>query len=198
MHQLHFSNLTLRLTQWDQYASGSTGIIDDTGLLIIGRVPLREQVSYFERSIDYMVRMIGENGTEEMLRKAMLTITIGSNDILNYYIQPSIPSFSQDKLPIDALQNSMVFHLTTHFKAWDLLSKIRIRSEIRSGSTPKIGNPGCPDPNPDSKILDPCKPNPDPDILIFRALNTELGYQNTTFVYANSYDLFMKLVLTIW
>ncbi|CAN6831701.1 unnamed protein product [Brassica oleracea] len=23
-------------------------------------------------------------------------------------------------------------------------------------------------------------------------------YQNTTFVYANSYDLFMKLVLTIW
>ena len=35
MHQLHFSNLTLRLTQWDQYASGSTGIIDDTGLLIV-------------------------------------------------------------------------------------------------------------------------------------------------------------------
>ena len=87
----------------------------------IGRVPLREQVSYFERSIDYMVRMIGENGTEEMLRKAMLTITIGSNDILNYYIQPSIPSFSQDKLPIDALQNSMVFHLTTHFKVLNIV-----------------------------------------------------------------------------
>ncbi|WZZ53748.1 hypothetical protein YC2023_053855 [Brassica napus] len=119
MHQLHFSNLTLRLTQWDQYASGSTGIIDDTGLLIIGRVPLREQVSYFERSIDYMVRMIGENGTEEMLRKAMLTITIGSNDILNYYIQPSIPSFSQDKLPIDALQNSMYFYLQNQMEAHD-------------------------------------------------------------------------------
>ncbi|CAN6839611.1 unnamed protein product [Brassica oleracea] len=131
-----------------------------------------------------MVRMIGENGTEEMLRKAMLTITIGSNDILNYYIQPSIPSFSQDKLPIDAthsdtpkpvqpahltslidaLQNSMVFHLTTHFK---VLNIVLYELTIKKKNS-------------------------------LRALNTELGYQNTTFVYANSCDLFMKLVLTIW
>ncbi|KAG5401166.1 hypothetical protein IGI04_015773 [Brassica rapa subsp. trilocularis] len=64
-----------------------------SNMLLIGRVPLREQVSYFERSIDYMVRMIGENGTEEMLKKAILIITIGSNDILNYYIQPTIYTF---------------------------------------------------------------------------------------------------------
>ena len=76
---------------------------------------MREQVSYFEKSRDYMVRMIGENGTKEMLKKSMFTITIGSNDILNY-IQPSIPFFSQDKLPIGVLQDSMVFHLTTHLK----------------------------------------------------------------------------------
>lgn len=62
-----------------------------------------------------MVRVIGENGTKEVLKKAMFTITIGSNDILNY-IQPSIPFFSQDKLPNDVLQDSMVFHLTTHLK----------------------------------------------------------------------------------
>lgn len=62
-----------------------------------------------------MVRVIGENGTKEMLKKAMFTITIGSNDILNN-IQPSIPFFSQDKLPIDVLQDSMVLHLTTHLK----------------------------------------------------------------------------------
>lgn len=72
-------------------------------------------MSYFEKSRDYMVRMIGENGTKEMLKKSMFTITIGSNDILNY-IQPSIPFFSQDKLPIDVLQDSMVFHLTTYLK----------------------------------------------------------------------------------
>uniref|UniRef100_A0A0D2ZU89 Peptidase M3A/M3B catalytic domain-containing protein n=1 Tax=Brassica oleracea var. oleracea TaxID=109376 RepID=A0A0D2ZU89_BRAOL len=47
-------------------------------------------------------------------------------------------------------------------KAWDILSEIRIRSEIRSGSAPKIGYPGCSDPNPDSKILDPSKPDPGP------------------------------------
>jgi len=81
----------------------------------IGRVPLREQVSNFEKSREYMVRVIGENGTKEMLKNAMFTITIGSNDILNY-IQPSIPFFSQDKLPTDVLQDSMVLHLTTHLK----------------------------------------------------------------------------------
>lgn len=84
-------------------------------VLQIGRVPLREQVSYFEKSREYMLRMIGVNGTKEILKKAMFSITIGSNDILNY-IQPSIPFFSQEKLPTDVLQDSMVFHLTTHLK----------------------------------------------------------------------------------
>ena len=57
----------------------------------------------------------------------------------------------------------------------ELLSEIRIRSEIRSGSDPKIrisggaesGYPEGPNPDPDSKMLDPSKPDPDPDILIF-------------------------------
>ena len=54
-----------------------------------------------------------------------------------------------------------------------LLSTIRIRSEIRSGFDPKFdmdpiqksGYPEGPNPDPDSKMLDPS--NSDPDILIF-------------------------------
>ena len=43
------------------------------------------------------------------------------------------------------------------------------RSEFDPKSAPKIGYPECPDPNPDSKILDPSKPNLNPDILVFRS-----------------------------
>ncbi|CAA7056042.1 unnamed protein product [Microthlaspi erraticum] len=63
------------------YASGAAGILDDTGLFFIGRVPLREQVSNFEKSREDMVRMIGENGTKEMLKEAMFSITIGSDSL---------------------------------------------------------------------------------------------------------------------
>ncbi|KAG2241415.1 hypothetical protein Bca52824_007871 [Brassica carinata] len=177
------------------YASGSAGIFDDTGLLFIGRVPLGEQVSYFEKSRGYMVRMIGENGTKEMLKKSMFTITIGSNDILNY-IQPSIPFFSQDKLPTGVLQDSMVFHLTTHLKR---LHELGARKFVVVG----VGPLGC---IPFARALNliPAGKCSDQVNQIVRGYNMKLRhslatlnteYHNTTFVYANSYDLFLKLVL---
>ncbi|KFK32987.1 hypothetical protein AALP_AA6G314700 [Arabis alpina] len=181
------------------YASGSAGILDDTGLLFIGRVPLREQVSNFEKSRDYMVRVIGENGTKEMLKKAMFTITIGSNDILNY-IQPSIPFFSQDKLPIDVLQDSMVFYLTTYLKR---LHQLGGRKFVVVG----VGPLGC---IPFARALNlipagKCSDQVNQIVRGYnmklrhslRSLNSELSAEdhNTTFVYANSYDLFLKLVL---
>ncbi|EOA18261.1 hypothetical protein CARUB_v10006754mg [Capsella rubella] len=181
------------------FASGAAGILDDTGLLFIGRVPLSEQVSYFEKSRDYMIKVIGENSTKEMLKKAMFTITIGSNDILNY-IQPSIPFFSQDKLPTDVLQDSMVFHLTTHLKR---LHQLGARKFVVVG----VGPLGC---IPFARALEliPAGKCSDQVNQIVRGynmklrhslmtLNTELRSQdhNTTFVYANSYDLFLELVL---
>ncbi|CAL9223878.1 unnamed protein product [Arabidopsis halleri] len=181
------------------YASGAAGILDDTGLFFIGRVPLREQVSYFEKSRDYMVRVIGENGTKEMLKKAMFTMTIGSNDILNY-IQPSIPFFSQDKLPTDVLQDSMVLHLTTHLKR---LHQLGARKFVVVG----VGPLGC---IPFARALNlipagKCSGQVNQIVRGYnmklrrslKTLNIELRFEdyNTTFVYANSYDLFLKLVL---
>ncbi|VYS68981.1 unnamed protein product [Arabidopsis thaliana] len=181
------------------YASGAAGILDDTGLLFIGRVPLREQVSNFEKSREYMVRVIGENGTKEMLKNAMFTITIGSNDILNY-IQPSIPFFSQDKLPTDVLQDSMVLHLTTHLKR---LHQLGGRKFVVVG----VGPLGC---IPFARALNlipagKCSEQVNQVVRGYnmklihslKTLNNELRSEdyNTTFVYANSYDLFLKLVL---
>ncbi|KAL1222739.1 GDSL esterase/lipase [Cardamine amara subsp. amara] len=181
------------------YASGAAGILDDTGLFFIGRVPLRDQVSYFEKSRDYMVKSIGENDTKEMLKKSIFTITIGSNDILNY-IQPSIPFFSKDKLPSDVLQDSMVFHLTTHLKR---LHELGARKFVVVG----VGPLGC---IPFARALNliPAGQCSDQVNQIVRGYNMKLRHSlttltnelsskdhNTTFVYANSYDLFLKLVL---
>ncbi|WZY94328.1 hypothetical protein YC2023_066657 [Brassica napus] len=49
----------------------------------------------------------------------------------------------------------------------DWILKPDLESGFDPRSAPKIKYPGCPDPNPDSKILDPSKS--DPDILIFRS-----------------------------
>ena len=57
----------------------------------------------------------------------------------------------------------------------ELLSEIRIRFQIRSGSDPKIrisggaesGYPEEPNPDPDSKMLLSSKQDSDPNILIF-------------------------------
>ena len=45
--------------------------------------------------------------------------------------------------------------------------RIIIRTEIQSGSAPKIRIFRMPDPNPDNKMLNSSKPKPDPDILLF-------------------------------
>lgn len=72
-------------------------------------------MNYFEQSRNYMVNVKRENGTKELLKKAIFSLTTGSNDILNY-VQPSIPFFEGDKVSPSAFQDYMVFNLTTQLK----------------------------------------------------------------------------------
>ncbi|KAI7993775.1 GDSL esterase/lipase [Camellia lanceoleosa] len=60
------------------YASGASGILDQTGTLFIGKNPLGAQISYFEQTTTYMVSAMGENGTRTFLSKALFSLTIGS------------------------------------------------------------------------------------------------------------------------
>ncbi|KAF3501383.1 hypothetical protein F2Q69_00044164 [Brassica cretica] len=95
------------------------------------------------------------------LRRNNFIFEAASKTTREALLNPSrFPEFENITSAINAFQQAI--------EARDLLSEIQIRSEIRSESAPKIGYPGCPDPNPDSKILDASKPNPNPDILIFR------------------------------
>ncbi|WOL06281.1 GDSL esterase/lipase [Canna indica] len=96
------------------YASGASGILDDTGSLFIERIPMGKQVEYFGETRDYLVGIMGENATNELLKNAIFSITTGSNDILNY-LEPSLP-FSGKKFPPALVQDIMVSNLTLHLK----------------------------------------------------------------------------------
>lgn len=62
-----------------------------------------------------MVNMIGEMGVMELLKEAMFSITMGSNDILNH-LQPSIPLLGETTISVRMLQDVMVSNLTTQLK----------------------------------------------------------------------------------
>ncbi|KAE8708213.1 GDSL esterase/lipase [Hibiscus syriacus] len=93
------------------YASGASGIMDKTGFFFIGRIPLGEQVNNFEQNRNYMVNAMGENGTREFLKKAVFSLTIGSNDILNN-VQPSIPFLGHEKVFPTTFLDFMISNLT--------------------------------------------------------------------------------------
>lgn len=55
------------------YASGSSGILDETGSFYIGRVPLGQQIRYFEKTRAQILEIMGEKSTTEFLEMALFT-----------------------------------------------------------------------------------------------------------------------------
>ncbi|XP_060971989.1 GDSL esterase/lipase At5g41890 isoform X3 [Cannabis sativa] len=180
------------------YASGASGILDQTGQLFIGRVPLREQVKYFEETKMQMVNKIGDNRTNNLLKKAIFSITIGSNDVLNYF-QPSIPFFGHhhhNNITSLIFQDFMLSNLTLQLKR---LQELGGRKFVVVG----IGPLGCIPFIRALNLLPSGKCSEEVNELIkgynnklngvLDQLNKDLAPQ-TIFVYANSYDIFLNII----
>ncbi|XP_065036656.1 GDSL esterase/lipase At5g41890-like [Musa acuminata AAA Group] len=177
------------------YASGASGILDETGSLFIERIPLGKQVQYFEETRDYLVGTLGENATGKFLRNAVFSIIAGSNDILNY-LEPSIPLFEKTKLPPVALQDMMVSNLTLHLKH---LHELGARKFVVVG----VGPLGCIPYIRVIKLVADGRCSSAANQLIqgynmklsrrIQELNEEMGPE-TVFVYANSYDIVRELM----
>ncbi|KAK3030676.1 hypothetical protein RJ639_035880 [Escallonia herrerae] len=178
------------------YASGASGILDQTGKLFIGRIPLGEQITYFELNRAYMVNVMGENGTKSFLNKAIFSVTIGSNDILNY-LQPSIPFFGEDKVSPPMFQDFMVSNLTVHLKR---LHELGARKIIVVG----VGPLGCipfvralhlvPSGKCSAKVNSLIQGYNKKLRDMLNQCNQEMGPE-TIYVYANSYDIFGGIIL---
>ncbi|GAB2224505.1 hypothetical protein Drorol1_Dr00005266 [Drosera rotundifolia] len=178
------------------YASGASGILKETGLFFIGRIPLKEQVNNFEQTRSYMVGELGEGETNQLLKNAIFSLTIGSNDILNY-IQPSIPFFGQNKVQPSLFQEFMVSNLTMQLKR---LYELGARKFV----VVDVGPLGC---IPFVRAIrlvtgHSCSDEVNELVQGYNSrLNLELGRMNkelgsdAVFVYANSYKIFLDIIL---
>ncbi|KAK8502451.1 hypothetical protein V6N13_130499 [Hibiscus sabdariffa] len=177
------------------YASGASGIMDKTGFFFIGRIPLREQVNNFEQNRNYMVNEMGENGTRQFLKKAVFSLTIGSNDILNY-VQPSIPFLRHEKVFPTTFLDFMISNLTLQLER---LHEMGARKLIVVG----VGPLGCIPFVRAFNLLPSGKCSSAVNALIraynqrlkalLSRLNQEIG-SDAIFVFANSYDVFMDIL----
>ncbi|KAL3499098.1 hypothetical protein ACH5RR_041830 [Cinchona calisaya] len=177
------------------YASGASGILDQTGLLFIGRLSLKEQIGYFSKSRSYMVNLMGEKNTSEFLKKAMFSITIGSNDVLNYF-QPPIPYFG-DKVSPEVFQDFMVSNLTTQLKR---LHYLGARKFVIAG----VGPLGCIPYVRATHLIPDRECSMEVNLLVrgynkklqeaLDRLNKDKGYE-AVFVYSNSYEVFRRIIL---
>ncbi|KAI3469074.1 hypothetical protein Pfo_025737 [Paulownia fortunei] len=177
------------------YASGASGILDGTGTLFIGRLTLNVQISNFEKTREYMVNVVGENSTSSLLKEAIFSLTVGSNDVINYF-QPSIQFFSGNFSPA-AFQDFMVSNLTMQLKR---LHGLGARKFVVVG----IGPLGC---IPFIRAINlipggECSAKVNAFVSSYNQklkeeldqMNTDMG-PNAIFVYANSYDIFREIIL---
>lgn len=63
-----------------------------------------------------MVKTIGENGTRDLLKNAIFSLTIGSNDIITYYLLDNLPFIGHYDFSPTTLQDTMVSNMTLHLK----------------------------------------------------------------------------------
>ncbi|XP_024311478.1 GDSL esterase/lipase At5g41890 isoform X2 [Brachypodium distachyon] len=177
------------------YASGSSGILDETGSFYIGRVPLGQQISYFEETKAQIVEIMGEKAAAEFLQKALFTVAVGSNDILEY-LSPSIPFFGRQKSDpavfLDTLVSNLAFHLkrlnelgARKFVIADVgplgcIPYVRALEFIPAGECSAAANKLCEGYNKRLKRM-------------INKLNQEMG-PKSVFVYTNTHDIVMGII----
>ncbi|CAL4922331.1 unnamed protein product [Urochloa decumbens] len=75
------------------YASGGGGILNQTGSIFGGRLNLDAQIDNYANSRHDLIARQGEVAAVSLLRGALFSVTMGSNDFLNNYLTPifSVP-----------------------------------------------------------------------------------------------------------
>ncbi|XP_040375237.1 GDSL esterase/lipase At4g16230 isoform X2 [Rosa chinensis] len=72
------------------YASGGGGILNETGKIYVGRINMDAQIDNFANTRQDIISSIGLPAAVELLRRALFSVTIGSNDFLSNYLVPVI------------------------------------------------------------------------------------------------------------
>ncbi|XP_076882117.1 GDSL esterase/lipase At4g16230-like [Bidens hawaiensis] len=90
------------------YASGSSGILDESGANYIGRIPMDAQLKNFAKTRQEIISSIGIPSSVKLFATALFTVTTGSNDFINNYLQPGLTSL----LPPETFIRTMISTFT--------------------------------------------------------------------------------------
>ncbi|KAK6125645.1 hypothetical protein DH2020_040621 [Rehmannia glutinosa] len=83
------------------YASAAGGILEETGQNLGERFSLSEQVENFESTLNQLRSQMKDEELSIYLSKALVVMTLGSNDYINNYLQPSFYTTSYIYTPKD-------------------------------------------------------------------------------------------------
>ncbi|MCL7032377.1 hypothetical protein MKW94_015222 [Papaver nudicaule] len=89
------------------YASGGSGILNDTGAIFVGRINLDAQIDNFAKTRKYIISTAGAN---TLLGEALFFVVIGSNDFIANYYAP-IPLIPLRKVTPEVFVESMISKL---------------------------------------------------------------------------------------
>lgn len=178
------------------YASGGAGILNATGKIFVNRIGMDLQVDYFNITRKQLDVLLGGDRAKVFLRKkAIFSVTVGSNDFLNNYLMPVLSTGTRLAQSPDGFVDSLVAHLR------DQLTRL-YTLDARKFVVANVGPLGC---IPYQKTInrvanDECVKLPNQlaaqyngrlrDLLI--ELNDNLP--GARFCLANVYDLVMELI----
>ncbi|OWM64482.1 hypothetical protein CDL15_Pgr020449 [Punica granatum] len=99
------------------FASGSCGILPETGSPYGICLKLEDQVNLFERTAvnDLPEHFNGSNDISDYLSKSIFALTVGSNDYINNYLEPNLFDTSRS-YPPNAFSQILIGNLSDHLR----------------------------------------------------------------------------------
>ncbi|CAI8610760.1 unnamed protein product [Vicia faba] len=95
------------------YASGGGGILNLTGHVLGGRLNFDAQIDYFANTRQDIISCIGVLEALNLLKNALFSVTIGSNDFINNYLAPNVAYFMYKSYSPEIFVTTLISKLQT-------------------------------------------------------------------------------------
>lgn len=177
------------------YASGGGGILNHTGKIFVGRINLDAQLDNFANTRQDIISGIGFPAAQNLLNRALFSVTIGSNDFINNYLTPVVSTIEQKLVTPEAFVGTMIARFRHQLmRLYDMGARRIV--------IPNVGPIGC---IPYQRDITPsagddCVPLPNHLAQLFnsqlKALLQDLtsSLQGSTFVFADVYRIVADII----
>ncbi|KAH7571803.1 hypothetical protein ACOSP7_014651 [Xanthoceras sorbifolium] len=175
------------------FASAGIGILNDTGIQFLNIIRMFRQLDYFEEYQHRVSALIGAKQTRQLVKQALVLITVGGNDFVNnYYLVPFSARSCQFSLP-----DYVKYLISEYQKLLMRLYKLGARRVLVTGTGPmgcvpaemamRGTNGGC------SAELQRAASLYNPRLVqMLRELNSKIG--KAVFIGANTQQMHMDFV----